>query len=44
MTDDNGNLSIDFLVGFTIFILAFIWVVSMIPRVVNRVAVLYYRL
>src|SRR5665647_201151 len=31
MTDDNGNLSIDFLVGFTIFILAFIWVVSMIP-------------
>ncbi len=31
MTDDKGNLSIDFLVGFTIFILAFIWVVSMIP-------------
>ncbi len=31
MTDDNGNLSIDFLVGFTIFLLAFIWVVSMIP-------------
>jgi hypothetical protein len=31
MTDDNGNLSIDFLVGFTFFILAFIWVVSMIP-------------
>jgi hypothetical protein len=31
MTDDSGVLSIDFLVGFTIFILAFIWVVSMIP-------------
>jgi len=31
MTNDNGNLSIDFLVGFTVFILAFIWVVSMIP-------------
>jgi hypothetical protein len=30
-TGDSGNLSIDFLVGFTIFILAFIWVVSMIP-------------
>jgi len=31
MTDENANLSIDFLVGFTIFILAFIWVVSIIP-------------
>ncbi len=31
MTSDSGNLSIDFLVGFTIFIIAFIWVVSMIP-------------
>jgi PKD repeat protein len=31
MTGDSGNLSIDFLVGFTIFLLAFIWVVSMIP-------------
>ena len=31
MIDDYGNLSIDFLVGFTIFLLAFIWVVSMIP-------------
>jgi PKD repeat protein len=30
-TGDSGNLSIDFLVGFTIFLLAFIWVVSMIP-------------
>jgi PKD repeat protein len=28
---DSGNLSIDFLVGFTIFLLAFIWVVAMIP-------------
>ena len=31
MTDDSGALSIDFLVGFTIFLLAFIWVLSMIP-------------
>jgi hypothetical protein len=31
MIDDYGNLSIDFLVGFTIFLLAFIWVVAMIP-------------
>ena len=31
MTSDSGNLSIDFLAGFTIFLLAFIWVVSMIP-------------
>jgi hypothetical protein len=31
MTDENGILSIDFLVGFTIFMLAFIWVVTMIP-------------
>jgi PKD repeat protein len=31
MTSDSGNLSIDFLAGFTIFILAFIWVVAMIP-------------
>ncbi len=28
---DSGNLSIDFLVGFTIFLLAFIWVATMIP-------------
>jgi hypothetical protein len=33
MTDEKGALSIDFLVGFTIFILAFIWVVSMIPGI-----------
>jgi hypothetical protein len=31
MTDESANLSIDFLAGFTIFMLAFIWVVSMIP-------------
>ena len=31
MTDEAGNLSIDFLVGFTIFMLAFVWVVSMVP-------------
>jgi len=31
MTRDAGNLSIDFLVGFTVFIIAFIWVISMIP-------------
>jgi hypothetical protein len=31
MTDESGNLSIDFLVGFTIFMLAFVWVVSMVP-------------
>jgi len=31
MTSDSGSLSIDFLVGFTIFIISFIWVVSMIP-------------
>jgi hypothetical protein len=33
MTDENGALSIDFLAGFTIFILAFIWVISMIPGI-----------
>ena len=32
-SDDRGNLSIDFLAGFTIFMLAFIWVVSMISGV-----------
>jgi hypothetical protein len=31
MTKDSGALSIDFIVGFTIFLLAFIWVLSMIP-------------
>ena len=32
MSDNSGALSIDFLVGFTIFILAFIWVATMIPN------------
>jgi hypothetical protein len=31
MRDQSANMSIDFLVGCTIFILAFIWVASMIP-------------
>ena len=31
MTDDAGAMSVDFLAGFTIFILAFIWVATMIP-------------
>lgn len=31
MNGDSGNMSIDFLVGCTIFIVAFIWVASMIP-------------
>ena len=32
MNNNNGALSIDFLIGFTIFILAFIWVATMIPN------------
>ena len=31
MSDESGTLSIDFLVGFTIFLIAFIWVISIIP-------------
>ena len=31
MTKDSGALSIDFIVGFTIFLIAFIWVVSLVP-------------
>lgn len=31
MTDNSGNLSVDFLVGFTIFMLAFIWVATLVP-------------
>ncbi len=31
MTNDSGVLSIDFLAGFTIFLIAFVWVVSLIP-------------
>lgn len=33
MTDDAGNMSIDFLIGFTIFILAFVWVATLIPGI-----------
>lgn len=33
MSDETGNLSIDFLVGFTIFLIAFIWVASMISGI-----------
>jgi len=32
MTDSNGNLSIDFLVGVTIFMVAFIWVATLVPN------------
>ena len=31
MTDDSGIQSIDFLAGFTIFMVAFIWVATMVP-------------
>lgn len=31
MTDDSGIMSIDFLVGFTFFMISFIWVVTMVP-------------
>jgi len=31
MTDNSGILSVDFLVGFTIFLLAFIWIATLIP-------------
>ena len=31
MTKDSGALSIDFIAGFTIFLIAFIWVVSLVP-------------
>jgi hypothetical protein len=32
MTDSNGNLSVDFMVGFTIFMVAFIWVATLVPN------------
>jgi hypothetical protein len=32
MNDSDGNLSIDFLVGFTIFMIAFIWVATLVPN------------
>ena len=31
MTEDSGIMSIDFLVGFTIFLITFIWVATLIP-------------
>jgi hypothetical protein len=31
MTDDSGNLSIDFLAGFAIFMISFIWIATMVP-------------
>ncbi len=31
MTDDAGILSIDFLAGFTIFLLSFVWIATMVP-------------
>jgi hypothetical protein len=31
MADDSGMLSLDFLAGFTIFMVAFIWVATMVP-------------
>ena len=31
MTDDIGILSVDFLVGFTIFLVSFIWIATLIP-------------
>jgi hypothetical protein len=32
MTNSDGNLSIDFLVGFSIFMIAFIWVATLVPN------------
>jgi hypothetical protein len=32
MTDNSGILSVDFLVGFTIFMVAFIWVATLVPN------------
>jgi hypothetical protein len=32
MTDCDGNLSVDFMVGFTIFMVAFIWVATLVPN------------
>ncbi|MFA4877286.1 MAG: hypothetical protein WC586_07720 [Methanoregula sp.] len=31
MSDDTGSLSLDFLVGFTIFLISLIWVLSIVP-------------
>jgi hypothetical protein len=38
MSDCNGNLSVDFLVGFTIFMIAFIWVATLVPNLFLGVA------
>jgi hypothetical protein len=38
MTDSNGNLSVDFLVGFTIFMVAFIWVATLVPNLLLGVS------
>lgn len=38
MNDCNGNLSVDFLVGFTIFMIAFIWVATLVPNLFLGVA------
>lgn len=38
MKNDAGNLSIDFLAGFTIFMFAFIWVATMIPGLLTGVS------
>ena len=32
MTNSDGNLSVDFLVGFSIFMIAFIWVATLVPN------------
>jgi hypothetical protein len=32
MTNNDGNLSVDFLVGFSIFMIAFIWVATLVPN------------
>jgi hypothetical protein len=32
MTNHDGNLSVDFLVGFSIFMIAFIWVATLVPN------------
>jgi hypothetical protein len=38
MTDSSGNLSVDFLVGFTIFMVAFIWVATLVPNLLLGVS------
>jgi hypothetical protein len=38
MTDNAGILSVDFLVGFTIFMVAFIWVATLVPNLLLGVS------